>query len=315
MATTHPADAAHADAAVVIVGTTLKNEAEDHDRTSLSLYADHEQLVRDEIEANPQTIVVLQNAGPLTIPWIKLHAARRSSRRSGGARKAAPRLARGAVFGDINPAGRLPYTVYASADQVPPQDEYDISRGFTYMYLRGESLFSFGHGLSYTTFRYGPLRLASTDITADSKVTAEVEIMNSGGRAGDEVAQLYVRAIDNKGTPGHDCNFAAFAGFTLHRANVPSCRCRSKPATWLTLTSPITPSASNRENTNCSSAVLRKTSAPEPSSELRQIPDRLETIANPYENHAPLAHISCTLLPAASHGRRNLFGVRSHWRR
>ena len=96
------------------------------------------------------------------------------------------------LFGDVNPAGRLPHTVYASEAQVPPLDEYDITKGFTYMYVNGEPLFSFGHGLSYTTFKYGNLKLSAEKIKADGTVTVSVNVANTGGRAGDEVPQLYV---------------------------------------------------------------------------------------------------------------------------
>ena len=94
-----------------------------------------------------------------------------------------------------SPTGRLPHTVYASEDQVPPQDEYDISKGFTYMYVKGEPLFAFGHGLSYTTFGYSGLRLSAQRMSAGETLDISVEIENTGGRAGDEVVQLYTRAI------------------------------------------------------------------------------------------------------------------------
>ncbi len=192
---TAPADAAKADAAIVIVGTTLRDEAEGRDRTSLGLARDQEQLVRDTIAANPRTIVVLQNAGPLTIPWIKEHAAAIVEAWWGG-EEGGTALAE-AIFGDINPAGRLPYTVYASESQVPPQDEYDVSRGFTYMYLHGDPLFAFGHGLSYTEFQYDNLRVMPASIAADGRLTVNVDIANIGRRSGAEVVQLYVRAIDS----------------------------------------------------------------------------------------------------------------------
>jgi beta-glucosidase len=92
----------------------------------------------------------------------------------------------------VNPAGRLPHTVYASEAQVPPLDEYDITKGFTYMYVNGEPLFPFGHGLSYTTFKYGNLNLSAGKIRADGSVNVSADITNTGQRAGDEVAQLYV---------------------------------------------------------------------------------------------------------------------------
>lgn len=101
-------------------------------------------------------------------------------------------LSQRSLPGDANPAGRLPYTLYTSADQVPPQDEYDVTKGFTYMYLRGEPLFPFGHGLSYTTFGYANLALSAGKVDAAATVTVSVDVTNTGPRAGDEVVQLYV---------------------------------------------------------------------------------------------------------------------------
>ena len=99
------------------------------------------------------------------------------------------------LFGEVNPAGRLPYTVYASEAQVPPQDEYDISKGFTYMYVNGAPLFAFGHGLSYTTFKYDELKISAPRMQVDGKVEVSLQVTNTGPRAGDEVVQLYTRAV------------------------------------------------------------------------------------------------------------------------
>ncbi len=99
------------------------------------------------------------------------------------------------LFGNVNPAGRMPLTVYPSDSQVPPQDEYDVTKGFTYMYLNGKPLFAFGHGLSYTQFKYSHLRLSATRIKPDGKVTVSVDVQNTGSRAGDEVVQLYVHEV------------------------------------------------------------------------------------------------------------------------
>ena len=94
------------------------------------------------------------------------------------------------IFGNINPGGKMPLTVYASDEQVPPQDEYDISKGFTYMYLKGKPLFAFGHGL-YTTFKYDNLKIADKQISDKGTLTATFNVTNTGIRTGDEVAQLY----------------------------------------------------------------------------------------------------------------------------
>jgi beta-glucosidase len=75
---------------------------------------------------------------------------------------------------------------------VPPVDEYDITKGFTYMYVNGKPLFPFGHGLSYTTFKYSGLKLSADKIKADGRVNISVDVKNTGKRTGDEVVQLYV---------------------------------------------------------------------------------------------------------------------------
>ena len=177
--------ATSADAAVVCVGTDGAIEHEGHDRQTLALPGNQEALVEAVIHANPRTVVVLVNAGPLTVPWIKAHAPAILCAWWSG--EAQGQAVAEALLGKINPAGRLPYTVYASEAQVPPQDEYDISKGFTYMYVKGESLFPFGYGLSYTTFEYSDLKVSGTPLTVN------VSVKNTGSRPGDEVVQLYLK--------------------------------------------------------------------------------------------------------------------------
>jgi beta-glucosidase len=173
----------------VCVGSDSSIEGENHDRRTLGLAGNQEALVEAVVAANPRTIVVEINAGPLTVPWVKDHVPAMLeawwSGEEGGHAIA------DVLFGDVNPAGRLPVTVYASAAQVPPQNEFDISKGFTYMYVNGEPLFPFGHGLSYTTFKYSGLKLSAAKIKADGEVNVSIDIKNTGKRAGDEVVQLY----------------------------------------------------------------------------------------------------------------------------
>jgi beta-glucosidase len=180
-----------ADVAVVCVGTNPAIEGEGHDRTTLALPGNQEQLVEAVMAANPHTVVVLVNAGPLTIPWIKDHAPAILAAWWAGEDQG--HAVADVLFGDVNPGGHLPYTVYASEAQVPPQDEYDISKGFTYMYLKGDALFPFGLGLSYTTFKYSDLKLSQTTAKDGDTITATLDVANTGTRDGDEVVQVYDR--------------------------------------------------------------------------------------------------------------------------
>jgi beta-glucosidase len=185
------AAAREADAAIVFVGTDARVEQEGRDRTTLGLTGNQEDLVKAVFAANPQTVVVEMSAGPLTVPWIKEHIPAIVQAWWGG--EEGGHAVADVLFGDVNPAGRLPHTVYASESQVPPQDEYDIGKGFTYMYLNGPPLFAFGHGLSYTTFAYGKLKVSAADVARGGELRVSLAVTNIGSRAGDEVVQLYIR--------------------------------------------------------------------------------------------------------------------------
>jgi len=179
-----------ADVAIVFVGSDRTIEQENHDRRTLGLVGSQEALVKAVAAANPRTIVVQINAGPLTVPWLKDNVPAMLEAWWPG--EEGGHAIADVLFGDANPAGRLPHTVYANEAQVPPQNEYDITKGFTYMYVNGEPLFPFGHGLSYTTFKYSGIKLSADKIKADGQVNVSVDVTNSGKRAGDEVVQLYV---------------------------------------------------------------------------------------------------------------------------
>ncbi len=94
------------------------------------------------------------------------------------------------LFGDYNPAGRLPVTFYKSVNQLPPFEDYAM-KGRTYKYFEGEPLYPFGYGMSYTTFAYDKLQVAPSTETG-KPVTVQVEVTNKGNMEGDEVVQLYV---------------------------------------------------------------------------------------------------------------------------
>jgi beta-glucosidase len=185
--------AAKSDVAILFLGTNLRVEAEGRDRSSLDLPGSQEQLLEAVYKANPKTVAVIMSGGPVSVKWASQNvpailAAWYPGEEAGTALAAV-------LFGDHNPAGRLPYTVYDSLDQIPPQSQYDITKGFTYMYFAGKPQFAFGHGLSYTTFRYSGLKLSQARVPADGQVTVNLAVENTGARAGDEVVQLYVHDV------------------------------------------------------------------------------------------------------------------------
>ena len=99
-----------------------------------------------------------------------------------------------ALLGEINPGGRLPVTFYASDADLPPFTDYAM-KGRTYRYFLGKPLFAFGHGLSYTTFRFDKIVLRAPSAGASDIVGVQITLRNTGTRKGDEVVQLYARAV------------------------------------------------------------------------------------------------------------------------
>ena len=104
------------------------------------------------------------------------------------------------LFGDYNPAGRLPVTFYRSTEQLPDFEDYSMAHR-TYRYFTGDVLFPFGYGLSYTTFSYGKARLSAKKKVLGDKVTLTLPDTNRGSRDGDEVVQLYVHRMGDAGAP------------------------------------------------------------------------------------------------------------------
>lgn len=104
------------------------------------------------------------------------------------------------LFGDYNPAGRLPLTFYKSTDELPDIHDYSME-GRTYRYFKGEPMYAFGYGLSYTSFEYGEAKLSSSQAKAGKGVTITVPVTNTGSLDGDEVVQIYVKSLDNPTAP------------------------------------------------------------------------------------------------------------------
>jgi beta-glucosidase len=100
------------------------------------------------------------------------------------------------LFGDVNPAGRLPVTFYRSTADLPAFDDYSMSNR-TYRYFNGQPDFAFGHGLSYTKFDYNSPKLNGTNFTANDTIKLTFSLLNAGGWDGDEVAQVYFRHVNS----------------------------------------------------------------------------------------------------------------------
>jgi len=186
--------AKRADVAIVYVGLSGQIEREGLDRTYIGLPPIQEELVQKVVEANPKTVVVLLNGGPVAVPWEKEHVPAVLDMFIAG--EEGGTAVADVLFGDYNPGGRVPYTVYESSGQLLPMTEYDITKGMTYLYFTGKPVYPFGHGLSYTTFQYSNLNVSPARIPSSGKVTVRVDVRNSGTKAGEEVVQLYVHDVE-----------------------------------------------------------------------------------------------------------------------
>jgi beta-glucosidase len=164
------------------------------DRKSLTL--GQEEIAKRVLAANPRTVVVLISSFPFAINWTKanvpaiVHMAHNSEEEGDGLADV--------LFGDYNPGGRLVDTWPESLEQLPPMMDYDIRHGRTYMYFKGQPLFSFGYGLSYTTFAYSNMQVSARKLRGERPITVSVDVKNTGPRAGDEVVEMYVKHLGSK---------------------------------------------------------------------------------------------------------------------
>lgn len=180
-----------ADAAVVVVGSMpFINGREDHDRTTMALAETQAELIKAVRQANPNTVVVVENSYPTTLSWEQENVP--AILWTSHAGQETGHAITDVLFGDVNPAGRLTQTWYRSDADLPDILDYDIIKARrTYQYFDGDPLYPFGHGLSYTSFRYRDLRLGTPTVSPQGTVKVSVQVTNSGRLAGDEVVQLY----------------------------------------------------------------------------------------------------------------------------
>jgi len=208
--------AAQADVVVAVVGITSQLEGEElrvkvpgfsgGDRTSLDLPKEEEDLLKALKGTRKPLVVVLMNGSALSVNWANQNAdAILESWYSGeeGGTAIAQTLA-----GVNNPAGRLPVTFYKGVEQLPSFDDYSMDNR-TYRYFKGQPLYPFGYGLSYSRFAYSNLKLSTAELHEGESLGVEVDVSNMSNRDGDEVVEVYLTFPKLSGAPGR-----ALAGFT-----------------------------------------------------------------------------------------------------
>lgn len=160
------------------------------DRTSLDMPEEQVEFLKKLNSMGKPVVLILTNGSALSVNWANENLpAIVDAWYSGGE---GGNAVADVVFGNYNPAGRLPVTFYKSADDLPSFDDYSM-KGRTYRYFTGEPLFAFGHGLSYTKFDYSNLTANALRILGNGKIRFKVSVKNSGNYDGDEVVQVYFR--------------------------------------------------------------------------------------------------------------------------
>ncbi len=192
-----------ADVVIAIMGLSPALEGEEMpvdvegfvggDRTDIKLPRPQEELLKRVHALGKPVVLVLLSGSALAVKWAAEHVPAIVKAWYPG--QAGGEALANVLFGDHNPGGRLPVTFYQSVDDLPPFDDYDMENR-THRYFRGEPLFPFGHGLSYTTFEFDNLHLDSLQVQVGGQVDISADVTNTGDRAGDEVVQLYVRHRD-----------------------------------------------------------------------------------------------------------------------
>ncbi len=198
--------AAQSDVALVFVGSTGEWESEGADRPDMELVGKQADLIHAVASANPRTVVVVQTGSPITMPWLSEPAAVLEAWFPG---QECGNAIADVLFGKVDASGRLPQTFPKRLQDNPAYINYPGENGkvvygegifIGYRYYDKKDiapLFTFGFGLSYTTFEYSNLRLNKTSMASGDTLQATVDIRNTGPRPGSDVVQLYVHDLES----------------------------------------------------------------------------------------------------------------------
>jgi beta-glucosidase len=188
-----------ADVVVAFVGLSPDLEGEEMkvqipgfaggDRTDIGLPAAQRNLLEAAKKTGKPLVVVLLNGSALAVNWAQQNADAILEAWYPG--QAGAQAIAETLSGKNNPAGRLPVTFYRSVDDLPPFTDYSMANR-TYRYFKGQPLYGFGYGLSYTSFAYSNVKLSTERLNAGEDLTVTADVKNTGRVAGDEVAELYL---------------------------------------------------------------------------------------------------------------------------
>ncbi|MFD0991123.1 glycoside hydrolase family 3 C-terminal domain-containing protein [Mariniflexile jejuense] len=223
------ATANQSDAIVLVLGLNERLEGEEMkveaegfvggDRTSLDLPFNQQNLMKAMMDTGKPVVLVLINGSALSINWANEHVP--AILTAGYPGQQGGNAIADVIFGDYNPAGRLPVTYYKSVNQLPNFEDYNM-KGRTYRYFREEPLYPFGFGLSYTMFNYSNLQLPDVIQTAKD-IEVSVNVTNTGNWDGDEVVQLYI-TDEKASTPRPICQLEGFERVHIKKGDTKTVR-------------------------------------------------------------------------------------------
>ena len=194
-------EARQADAIIVIGGISAQLEGEGGDKADIELPKVQQRLVR-AMHATGRPVVLVNCSGS-AIAFGSIEGQYDALVQAWYAGQGGSQALADVLLGRYNPSGKLPVTFYASNNDLPDFLDYSME-GRTYRYFRGTPLYAFGYGLSYTRFAYGKGKLSRKSMRTDGSVTLTVPVTNTGGREGDEIVQVYVKALDYPEAPVKD---------------------------------------------------------------------------------------------------------------
>lgn len=185
------AAAAKADVVIAFVGNDDATATENNDRETLALPGRQQELLDKLCAANKNVVVVLVPSGPTTIGAAQQNADGVICGWANGQEQGTA-IAK-VLFGDTNPGGKVSTTWFAADSDLPDMHDYNVRNNRTYMYFKGDALYPFGYGLSYTNFEISNMKISSKRLKEGGDIEVEVDVTNCGDRDGDEVVQLYIK--------------------------------------------------------------------------------------------------------------------------